>query len=179
MKWFTAKKSVLGLFRNVSLNKKENGPVEELQPIVAEEGVVVCALFDREGRLICRAQNAPDNENEIQSHLEHLKELCNIVNLYLGPEEHCENVHLHYTEGEIVLWDFGPFLFVVTGKDIRDTAGLRLRANVLKHSLTRHKSLSKHFRDKSPPSETTAPAQENTQPLYAILEKGGTPDEQS
>ena len=84
----------------------------------------------------------------------------------------CEIVQLYRAAGEIVLWDLGAFIFVVTGSGAQNSAELRLRANVLGKNLESDKKISRFFRSSTVDSNRLEPAEEEEQSLYSALKQG-------
>ena len=96
-------------FRRLS-EKYRNEPDDELDLIVKQEGVISCALFDAEGRIVFSRTGAGEGESEFRACHEHIRQICDLSDLWLGPDQSFENIDLHSTTGEIIIWDFGHFL---------------------------------------------------------------------
>ena len=168
----------MALFSRKLSEKSRNEPENELKLIVKQEGIIGCALFDAEGRVVFSKAGAGAGEREFEACHEHIRQICDLSNLWLGPDQGFENIDLHSTTGEFIIWDFGHFLFAVVGKDIKDIAYLRLRVNILKNSIASSDRLKKYKAAvKAQPASSRLP--QDKQPLVAILQKGTVEDEQS
>jgi len=168
----------LALFSRKLSQKSRNEPENELDLIVKQQGIISCALFDAEGRIAFSRTGVGADDRELKACHEHIRQICELSNLWLGPDQGFENIDLHSTTGEFIIWDFGHFLFAVVGKDIKDIAYLRLRVNILKNSIASSDKLKKYKAAvKAQPAGSRLP--QDKQPLVAILQKGTVANEQS
>lgn len=115
--------------------KKNQSVLEDLEQLLALPGVNDCVLLDRKGALVYRASSSVGHEKEIVEAFYYTQAVCAISELYSKPEEGCENIHLRCSNGEIVFWDIGPLIIVITGSGIKNTVELRLKVNLLKSSI--------------------------------------------
>ena len=150
------------------LDKNKDQIVQQFDSIAAQEGVVDCVLFDFSGKVIFSTSNSPE-DNKLFDNFGEFQKLLGISRMYTGPDGDFENVHLDCASGAVVLWDMGIFIFAVAVSGMLNSAELRIRVNVLKHSMESNKRLLKYYRE-APSALSQLRPDESEHSLFEVLQ---------